>query len=284
MPLAEPDALDRIAARFANEVRIPPCPAVPTALIRETRADDPDLNRVARLVSEDAGLAATVLKTVNSPFYGLRRPAASVREALAILGLLATTQLVMGLLLRQAFPAAGHAGMERFWERSGRIAALSALAAAALRTSDRDVTHTFGLFRDCGMPPMLARYGARYEDVMLGTADIEAETGRFGTHHGRIGYLLAKSWLLPEDVCLAIRHHENPDALRGTISAATPASRNLIAAAVLAEHLRGAAAGRCEIEPPDAHTSLAMRQLGVDRGGLGELLEIAQSEAATPVQ
>jgi HD-like signal output (HDOD) protein len=249
-----------------------------TALIRETRDDDPDLRKVARLVSEDVGLAATVLKTVNSPFYGLRRPAGSVQQALAMLGLVATTQLVTGLLLRQAFPAGNDPAMERYWEHSARIAALSALNAATLRTSDRDVTHTFGLFRDCGMPPMLARYKAQYEDVMRGVSGIEAETERFGTHHGRIGYLLAKSWLLPEEVCLAVRHHENPDVLRGAIAAAGPGCRNLIAAAVLAEHLHAAASGRRAVEAPDEHAALAMRQLGVDRGGLIELLEIAESE------
>ncbi len=36
----------------------PPCPAILTRLLRETRADEPDFQRVGQLIGGDVGLAA----------------------------------------------------------------------------------------------------------------------------------------------------------------------------------------------------------------------------------
>ncbi|MBK8325266.1 MAG: HDOD domain-containing protein [Betaproteobacteria bacterium] len=61
------------ARRIVDEVDIPPCPAVLTAVLKEMRREEPDFPAMGTRIASDLGLSAALLKTVNSPFYGLGR-------------------------------------------------------------------------------------------------------------------------------------------------------------------------------------------------------------------
>jgi HD-like signal output (HDOD) protein len=206
--------VDDEVERLVKQIEIPPCPAVLTRIVREMQTDEPDLNKIAQGVTADVALAAAMLKTVNSPFYGLRNKANSVHQALILLGLRNVGQLVTGLLLRQAFPTTASDAMERFWTASSGEAAACALIARELKVCDPNLAYTFGLFRDAGMPALLTKYKA-YEPVMNGDANrpgvpiIVVEMERFGVHHAQVGAYFANSWHLDEAVWLAILMHHD---------------------------------------------------------------------------
>ena len=94
----ELEVLDREAEEIINDIGIPPCPAILTTLMREMREDEPDFVKLGKLIGSDVSLAAAMLKTVNSPFYGLRSKATSVQQAITLLGLRNVAQIVTGLL------------------------------------------------------------------------------------------------------------------------------------------------------------------------------------------
>lgn len=131
--------IDSEADKIVREIGIPPCPAILTKLLREMREDEPDYNKTSKLISADVGLAAAILKTVNSPFFGLRTKATSVNQALQLMGLCNTVEIVTGLLLRQAYPVGDNAAMDSFWQSSSGIAEVAAQLARhwALRTGTR---------------------------------------------------------------------------------------------------------------------------------------------------
>jgi HD-like signal output (HDOD) protein len=234
-------AVEREAARIAQALDIPPCPAILAEFNRASRLPQPDLRRLAALIGCDAGLSATVLKTVNSPFYGLAKKAAGIEQALAVLGLRPSANLIRGLLLRRAFPAA-LPQMQRYWDSALLIARLAAALAARLRGLDPDIAHTYVLFRDCGMLVMLRRF-PKYADLMEqgsrmpGAQFTRVEDTRFQFNHARVACALARSWSLPDSLCAAIFcHHEFALAGQHTASAA-PADRRLIAFGLLAEQI-----------------------------------------------
>ena len=72
------EVLDREAEQIVKDIGIPPCPAILTKLMQEMREDEPDFKRIGKLIGGDVSLGAAMLKTVNSPFYGLNRKATSV--------------------------------------------------------------------------------------------------------------------------------------------------------------------------------------------------------------
>jgi len=242
------DTLDRNADRIVKEIGIPPCPSILTKLLRETRADEPDFRRVGQLVGGDVALASAVLKVANSPFYGLRTKAASVQQALALLGLNTVTQLVTGLLLRQAFSASSGPAMERYWKASMATSLICALLCRETAKGDSGIACTFGLFRDCGMPVMLLKFPI-YADIFDGSAltpgepVLEIENERYVTNHARIGAQMARSWYLPETLCYAILHHHDVLGSDEVLAQGEAAALGLIAMGLAAEQLYCMAAG-----------------------------------------
>src|SRR5688500_2256836 len=207
----ETAALDHEVEQIVKSNGIPTCPAILTKLVREMRDDDPDFTKIGRMIGADVGLAAAMLKTVNSPFYGLRSKATSVPQALALLGLRNVAQLVTGLLLRQAFSGANSREMEEYWESSSSVALLTAWLAPKVKGVNRDDAYTFALFRDCGIPVLMTTFD--YDPAPCGTADpaamLAAEHENYGVDHAALGYQLATSWLLPDSTCQAVLGHHN---------------------------------------------------------------------------
>ncbi len=235
--LQEPD-IDRIA----RELGIPPCPAILGRFSAEMHQPEPDMRKLAELIGADIALSAALLKLVNSPFYGLRTKATNAHQALSIIGLRAGANLVTGLILRQAFPAGGNALMQRFWDKSSAIAAATLVAARRVSGIDLDEAHTYALFRDCGMPVMIGKF-SDYANVIdrlehVPGAQVTAlEQTDYQYSHARVGYALARGWLLPEPFCRAILYHHDFEKVVAGRREVEPANRKLIAFGLLMEQL-----------------------------------------------
>lgn len=279
------DELKHEAECIAKELDIPPSPAILAKFTHEFNSPHPDLRRLAALIASDIGLSATVLKTVNSPFYGLAKKASSVDQALSILGLRASANLVSGLMLRRAFPAGESPAMARFWERSTHIAGLAAAIAARLKGVERDEAHTYVLFRDCGMLVMLRKF-AQYADLMQHDTEISgaqltrAEDTRFRFNHARVACALGRSWSLPDPLCEAILRHHDFALLHGGTTERGAADCRLVAFGLLAEQI--AALHRNQGLCPDWHSGeqFVLDTLAIDPDAIVALsAELAQMAA-----
>ena len=234
------EILDREAGRIVADIGIPPCPAILTRLMQEMRSDEPDFAKLGKLIGGDVSLAAALLKTVNSPFYGLRAKATSVQQAIALLGLRNVAQLITGLLLRDAFPGGSSDLMDEYWESSSAIAKISAALAGELQCGSRDEAYTFALFRDCGMLAMMAGV-EDYLPVFPGARKAgedrvtDVEDRCHAVNHARLGHRLAQTWLLPEPICDAVLWHHDCAALQDGSAGIHEASRRQIALALAAE-------------------------------------------------
>jgi HD-like signal output (HDOD) protein len=282
---ADPVELSQQAERIAREIGIPPCPAILARFGAEMRASDPDLRKLAGLTSADAGLSAAMIKTVNSPFYGLSSKATSVRQALSVLGLRAGANLVTGLMLRNAFPAGTSALMQRFWDSSTQVAQTAAAIARRIRGVDPDAAHTFALFRDCGIAVMVGRfpaYGAIVDrlEAVPGAQVLVTEDERFRFNHARVGYALARGWMLPEPMCLAILHHHTVDPAAGGRREAEAADARLVAVGLLAEQVVALRAGRGLCPDWPIGEAFALEILGLVADEVVELVREPLLEAA----
>ena len=63
---------------------------------------DPDINRIAELIKQDVGLAGTVLKVVNSQFYGLSNEITSIQQAVGLLGMNSVVNIVNGISIKSS--------------------------------------------------------------------------------------------------------------------------------------------------------------------------------------
>ena len=144
------------AESLLKGINIPPRPTVVTGIAAERLKREPDINRISSLIATDVALSAAMLKVVNSPLYGLSRKLSSVRQAVSVLGLDNTTQLVTGLALRKTLPAGQ--SLDRFWDSTAEVAMISASLASRMPGIARDDAYSHGLFRDCGIPILMQKF------------------------------------------------------------------------------------------------------------------------------
>ncbi len=238
----------RVATLLESAIRdigIPSRPSILDRINAEMHKDEPDFHHLAHIIASDVGLGAGLISIANSPYFGFRGRARSVNEALMMLGLDVASRAIAGMILRKLFPPSP--ALDRFWHASAIIARLAGWLAQQPANGSRvraDDAYTFGLFRDCGIPILLNRFpnyptvlkNANGERELSFTAVEETECP---TNHAVLGSMLAQSWWLPEEICLAIRHHHDYVALGQQEGAAVlpPATLGLIATAQFAEHL-----------------------------------------------
>jgi HD-like signal output (HDOD) protein len=269
---------DHEAEQIVKDLGIPPCPDILTKLLREMRQDEPDYIKISNLISGDVSMAAAMLKTVNSPFFGLRTKATSVQQSLNLLGLRNVKEIVTGLLLKNSLPAGDSPAMERFWETSSGIAQAASMLAKPLAGVDREDAYTFALFRDCGIPLMVKRYpqyDAFYAKAVTAAQSFTAaEQASFGMDHARVGSHLARSWHLQESTCTAIALHHEYGALPD--AEAPPESRKLVALALAAEYIHA----RCNAGLGCAEWvkggDFAIATLGITEAQLEDQLELIE--------
>lgn len=263
------------AEKAVKDLGIPPCPAILGRIMRESAAVEPDFRRIGEWISADVSLAAAMLKTVNSPFYGLQRKAETVHQAIMFLGLRTVSLIVTGLMLRQAFSGSKTPGLVEFWDRSARLAAASGRVAVELRAIDRDLAYTFALFRDCGIPVIARRY-ADYKGL-IETKAIEdsqvmltMEVQGYGVHHALVGAELARSWGLGDEMCDAISYHHDYAISPSHRAAARMPSLKLVAIGWIAEQLDDPPVQGVDLPPAGL---FALETLRISGSDLATLLE-----------
>ncbi len=202
-----------VAEQVLKGIHLPPCPTALLAAMKEARSPDADLGKIARLIGQDVGLSAPMLKLANSPYFGLRNKASSVPQAVTVLGLRNTVNLLSNVALR-ANVMPNLAGMDEFWDRSGMTALAASRIAAQVPGASCDDAYTVGLFHDCGIPVLMQKY-PDYLDKINGVSRANgnicaAEDACYSTTHTAVGNLLARNWLLPPNMCRTILRHHDP--------------------------------------------------------------------------
>ena len=109
-------SVDGVLEQSIKGIDIPPRPLIIDRVRAAMNEEVPNFKRVGELISADVSLAAGLIKTANSPYFGCQSRARSINEALLMLGLDVTCRAIAAISLRQAFPNSAH--YERFWDAS----------------------------------------------------------------------------------------------------------------------------------------------------------------------
>src|SRR5579862_3133213 len=78
---------------------LPTLPAVAVRVIELTSNAGVSLDELAGVIQHDQALTTKILRTVNSSFYGLRRPCSNISQSLVMLGLSTVKSLALSFSL-----------------------------------------------------------------------------------------------------------------------------------------------------------------------------------------
>jgi len=249
-------------------VRIPSPPPLLDELNRLLDEADSGMDRIGEVVQTDAGLTASLYRTLAKPFYGLRRPPETVSQAVSLVGLTTVAELVKGLALEKAIYGESMF-YPWFWERANDIASYAAAIAWKQRTACNifpEHAKLAALFMDCGVP-ILLQHIEKYEYTFITAKgyiwpNVRAEDSRFNTDHAVVGYMAARYWKMPDYVCQAVRWHH--DAINVNQKSAT-----LVAILQTAQHIYNLQTMK---DDGDWKTQAAnaLAEIGVSEDGLNE--------------
>ncbi|MGC4395849.1 HDOD domain-containing protein [Hydrogenophaga sp. T2] len=198
---------------------LPSLPRAAQAVLVALRDERASAAAIAECIEHDQVLAARTLRAANTAFYGVSGRVATIRAAIAVLGLSTVAALLTAAAVSACFPAGvdrGDFDFHPFW----RHALTSALLARGLAPGmglDPDVAFTAALLHDLGELALatafpvehhLARQHARLADQPLWMA----ERAVLGLDHAVVGEVLAHGWHLPAVIGGAIAAHHAPPA------------------------------------------------------------------------
>lgn len=214
----DPRVQDRVKR---NLNRIQGLPAVSDVVAKIiSLADNPTVSgqQVAEIVGRDQSMVTSILKIVNSPFYGLNRRVSSINHAIVLLGYRTIRNIALSTTLVNSF--AGPARDKRFdragfWTHSVCTATAAKLLAARFPDADAEEAFLAGLIHDMGQI-VFDHYFSREFTLVLDFQEarqcslVEAEMAIFGLDHAEVGTLVARKWNFPPPVAEAIASHHKP--------------------------------------------------------------------------
>jgi len=225
-------------------IKIPPQPQILVDLQIEQIMPDPDIKRIASLIRRDVGLAGTVLKVVNSSFYGLSNKITSVDQAVSLIGLDSVINIINGVSIKSEMSDEAITHMNRFWDTANDIALIATNIAKMVGFQKPDLAYLLGLFHNSGVPLLMNKF-----DNYLGVLEqsygnnsqriIDIENDLLNTNHAVVGYYIAKSWNLPKVLCEAIAEHHNCERHFLGKHQTDSDVKTLLAILKLAEHVCG---------------------------------------------
>lgn len=211
-----PDILERVLSCDS----LPTLPAVGVRVLELTSDENVSIRDIAQTIQNDQALAAKVVRTVNSSFFGLRRPCTSINQAIVMLGLSAVKTLALGFSLVSTISGQegeGSFDFPAYWRRSLYSGIGARVIAREARVGGEEECFLGGLLQDVGVVALYRTLGAEYGALLARAAGnhrvlAELERTHLEIQHGDVGAMLAARWKLPDELVMPIKYHERPSA------------------------------------------------------------------------
>ncbi|ARA92163.1 hypothetical protein AWN76_002565 [Rhodothermaceae bacterium RA] len=225
------------ATQFPQEpsfdLRFPPLPSTIAEVSRLLTQDsgEPDVQRLADIVNADLVVAASVLRRVNSAYYGLRRRIGDVRQAVFLLGYLEVCNIVLtaGMMkLREVVNTDEQATIfDQILCRSIGAAYYTRKLATLLDLAQASSAFTIGLLQPIGRLVLLYNRPDDYEALWFNGGaclppSVEQERSIFGTDYTAVGAMALEEWQLPQAYCDVLRHYSSQVASKNLPGAPSP--------------------------------------------------------------
>jgi putative nucleotidyltransferase with HDIG domain len=194
---------------------LPPLPAVAQKAIGILRNPKSNMSDLADVLILDQAMTGLILRWVNSAYFGLWNPVATVHQAVVYLGQRTLESLVLAAsvvdLLSKPIPGYG---LEQgdLWKHSIGVAAGARLIAKQIGFQDPEIAYHAGLLCDIGklvLGVLLMKPDVQM-DEWVGKPFSDFEESYFGVDHATLGSELARQWNLPEPLQVAIACHHRP--------------------------------------------------------------------------
>lgn len=175
---------------------------------------------IAKIIGEDAGLTARLLRIANSSFYAFPTKIDTITKAVTIIGTNQLRDLTLGtsvIALFEGMPI--DINMETFWRHSIACGVTARILATYRRETNVERFFVAGLLHDIGRLILFLKLPNETSEVLRKAKSEnellhKIEKDMFGFDHADVGGALLKLWKIPEHTATAVGFHHRPTKLR----------------------------------------------------------------------
>lgn len=209
---------------------LPSLPQILQQLLEIMESPDCSLKQVGELVASDMGLTTTVLKVVNSAYFGMSRTVTEPAQAVNLLGLDTIKALALSHHLFSSLGTTrlAHFSNEWLWSHCLQVGGFAKALAQAENWCREEAGQAFlsGMLHDVGKLTMIAVDSGRYAQVVEETRRgkeflYRVEKEFLGTTHAEVGAYILGLWGFHPTVVRAIGGHHQPSAAGGRLDLLT---------------------------------------------------------------
>lgn len=251
----EPLEAGLVRSMVAHIQDVLPLPSIVNSILKSVNDPYASLGKVAETILKDQALTAKVLKVINSAFYGLQAPVATVSQAVSLLGLEKIKNLAMAISLAEGlYRFSGLPfGRGALWYHSQACGVATSLVAEAAGYPNPEEALITGLLHDIAKALWTELFPERFlaaiKAVQLeGRDPLEAEIEYLTVPHAAVGAWMLEKWQLPEIFQQAVALHHDPLATDGD-PAAFLLSRALFLGNLMAKILNLGEGGNYRLGP-----------------------------------
>ena len=208
-------AAPRVDIETLVETKLPPSPDGIVRITNVLRDYNASTAKIAEAINYEPALVTRILRLANSPLYALEKTVATIQQAVAAVGTMAVSDLVMMEMTSVTFSRAifRSARVKQIWRHSIAVGLMSREISRVLNNRGTEEAFICGLLHDVGKIILLSHDEQAYDELTNESSEgdmLRMEVNRFGYNHAEVGALVARRWGLPEEVCYSILTHHDP--------------------------------------------------------------------------
>ncbi|MGW8193587.1 MAG: HDOD domain-containing protein [Desulforhopalus sp.] len=195
----------------------PPLPTTVSKVLSVTTNPESSARDLVNAILPDQSMCSAILKVANSAFFGIPREVSTIERAIVVLGYEEIRNIVIGKAVFASLPKLTKETKKNvalFWEHAFTCGLAAKIIGKDLQISSSEL-FIAGLIHDIGKIAILMAFPSEYNMLRdLSEPDHDRITNEerksFGVSHDDAGLRLAKKWLLPQQLLMAIGYHHIP--------------------------------------------------------------------------
>ena len=200
-------------------------PAMPHSALTVLQLDNDvtkvNINDLVCPIEADPGLAAQVLKFLNSSYFGFQSQISNVRHGITLVGIRVIKNFVLWKAVFSMIPKSrtGDFDITYLWQDSLRRAMFSRFLLLEIRRGDPELAFAAALLQDMAIPLLIKRSPQEYGGLLTTLKNIPAarlsalELEKFGWTHADAAGVLGKNWKLPDQLINLMTNHLSLDQI-----------------------------------------------------------------------
>lgn len=173
---------------------------------------------ITKIISDDQGLSARILRMANSPRFGYHTQVDSITEAVTIVGTQQLSDLTLAVSVIDIFRGVPGElfNMTSFWQHSITCAIIARCLAICRRESNPERYFLSGMLHDIGQLLLCEQAPEFVRDLVIesrtsGQPLYELQRATFGFDHGDVGGGLLNLWRIPASIAETVTYHHAPE-------------------------------------------------------------------------